>query len=151
MRLVIQRVSEASVKVDGEMVGCIDGGLLVLVGIEPADILEDMQWLCKKLVQLRIFNDAAGVPDLSLMDTGGDILLISQFTLFASTKKGNRPGYSRAAGPDVAKPLYEKMIVQLGIELGRPVEKGIFGADMKVSLVNDGPITILMDSKQKDF
>ncbi len=133
------------------MVGCIDGGLLVLVGIEPADILEDMQWLCKKLVQLRIFNDAAGVPDLSLMDTGGDILLISQFTLFASTKKGNRPGYSRAAGPDVAKPLYEKMIVQLGIELGRPVEKGIFGADMKVSLVNDGPITILMDSKQKDF
>lgn len=133
------------------MVGCIDGGLLVLVGIEPADTLEDMQWLCKKLVQLRIFNDAAGVPDLSLMDTGGDILLISQFTLFASTKKGNRPGYSRAAGPDVAKPLYEKMIVQLGIELGRPVEKGIFGADMKVSLVNDGPITILMDSKQKDF
>jgi len=151
MRLVIQRVSEASVKVDGEMVGSIDGGLLVLVGIEPADTLEDMQWLCKKLVQLRIFKDAAGVPNLSLMDAGGGILLISQFTLFASTKKGNRPGYSRAAGPDVAKPLYEKMIVQLGIELGRPVEKGIFGADMKVSLVNDGPITILMDSKQKDF
>ena len=133
------------------MVGSIDGGLLVLVGIEPADTLEDMQWLCKKLVQLRIFKDAAGVPNLSLMDAGGGILLISQFTLFASTKKGNRPGYSRAAGPDVAKPLYEKMIVQLGIELGRPVEKGIFGADMKVSLVNDGPITILMDSKQKDF
>ena len=133
------------------MVGSIDGGLLVLVGIEPADTLEDMQWLCKKLVQLRIFKDTAGVPNLSLMDAGGGILLISQFTLFASTKKGNRPGYSRAAGPDVAKPLYEKMIVQLGIELGRPVEKGIFGADMKVSLVNDGPITILMDSKQKDF
>ncbi len=150
MRLVIQRVSEASVKVEGNTVGAIEQGLLVLAGIEPADSEEDMQWLCKKLVQLRIFNDEAGVPNLSVRDTGGDILLISQFTLFASTKKGNRPGYSRAAGPDIAKPLYEKMIEQLSSDLGKPVQKGIFGADMKVALVNDGPITILIDSKNRE-
>jgi D-tyrosyl-tRNA(Tyr) deacylase len=150
MRAIIQRVSQASVAVEGNITGAIQNGLLVLLGIEDADTDEDIAWLCGKMINLRIFNDNAGVMNLSVKETGGDILIVSQFTLFASTKKGNRPSYIRASKPAVAIPVYEKMIRSLNIELDKPVHTGIFGADMKVSLVNDGPVTICMDSRQRE-
>ncbi len=151
MRLVIQRVTEASVKVDGEMVGAIQNGLMILVGIEDADNQEDVEWLAGKASNLRIFDDADGVMNLSVKEVQGDILLISQFTLHASTKKGNRPSYINASKPPIAIPLYEAMIQQLEKEMGKPIQTGRFGADMKVSLLNNGPVTIVMDSKNKDF
>ncbi|GAB2666084.1 D-aminoacyl-tRNA deacylase [Flavihumibacter cheonanensis] len=150
MRVVIQRVESASVEIDQNQVSAIGPGLLVLVGIEDADTEEDITWLSAKIVQLRIFNDAEGVMNCSLKDIGGELLLVSQFTLHASTKKGNRPSYIRASKPPVAVPLYEKLIARLEAELGKPIGTGVFGADMKVSLVNDGPVTILMDTKQKE-
>jgi D-tyrosyl-tRNA(Tyr) deacylase len=151
MRLVIQRVTEASVKVDGEIVGAIQNGLMVLVGIEDADSQEDIEWLSGKVSNLRIFDDAEGVMNLSVKEVQGDILLISQFTLHASTKKGNRPSYINASKPPIAIPLYGAMIRQLEKEMGKPIQTGRFGADMKVSLLNNGPVTIIMDSKNKDF
>jgi D-tyrosyl-tRNA(Tyr) deacylase len=150
MRVVIQRVTEAAVTVDGQITGAIATGLLVLMGIEDADTAEDITWLSSKIVNLRIFNDEHGVMNKSVLDMGGDILLISQFTLHASTKKGNRPSYIKASKPDFAIPMYEKMIQQLTTDLGKPIATGIFGADMKVSLLNDGPVTIIIDSKQKE-
>jgi len=150
MRLIIQRVKQASVSIDGQVKGSIESGLLVLAGIEEADTTEDIVWLAQKLVNLRIFNDAAGVMNCSVKEAGGDLLLISQFTLFASTKKGNRPSYIRAAKPPIAIPLYEAFIAQVEKELGKAVQTGTFGADMQVALVNDGPVTISMDSKNKE-
>lgn len=150
MRVVIQRVTQANVKVDGEIRGEVGPGLLVLMGVEDADGQEDIAWMSGKIVNLRVFDDENGVMNRSVIDTGGDILLISQFTLHASTKKGNRPSYIRASKPDHAVPVYEKMILQLEHDLGRPIQRGIFGADMKVSLENDGPVTIFIDSKQKE-
>lgn len=150
MRIVIQRVSEAAVRVDGNITGSIENGLLVLMGIEDADTKEDIEWLSNKIVNIRIFDDAEGVMNLSVKDTGGGILLVSQFTLHASTKKGNRPSYIKASKPDIAVPIYEAMIAQLTLDLGKPVQTGIFGADMKVNLLNDGPVTIVMDSKNKE-
>ena len=150
MRAVIQRVSEANVKVDGEITGSIQNGLLVLVGIEDTDTTEDIQWLSGKIVNMRIFNDADGVMNRSVKDVDGEILLVSQFTLHASTKKGNRPSYSRASKGDFAIPMYERMIEQLSADLGKQIQTGIFGADMKVSLLNDGPVTIVMDTKAKE-
>ncbi len=146
---MLQRTSEASVKINQEIVGEIEEGLMILLGIEEADSQEDIDWLCRKVCNLRIFDDEAGVMNKSLIDVNGDILLISQFTLHASTKKGNRPSYIKAAKPDVAIPLYEKFIKQLEAELGKPIQTGEFGADMKVSLINDGPVTIMIDSKNK--
>ncbi len=151
MRVVIQRVTEASVKVDGKITGEIKEGLLVLLGIEDADTDEDIYWLSNKIINLRIFNDEEGVMNKSLSDIAGDILLVSQFTLHAATKKGNRPSYIKASKPDFAIPMYEKMIKQLESDLGKKIQTGIFGADMKVSLLNDGPVTIIIDTKQKDF
>lgn len=150
MRIVIQRVSEASVAVEGSITGAIGKGLLVLMGIEDADTDEDISWLSNKITSLRIFNDVDGVMNLSVKDTGGDILLVSQFTLHASTKKGNRPSYIKASKPDFAIPMYEKMILQLEKDLGSKIATGIFGADMKVSLINDGPVTIVIDSKNRE-
>ncbi|HEY9262584.1 D-aminoacyl-tRNA deacylase [Chitinophaga sp.] len=150
MRVVIQRVSSASVTVDGAITGQIQQGLLVLLGIEDIDTIDDIQWLSSKIVNLRIFNDDDGVMNVSVKDVHGDILLVSQFTLHASTKKGNRPSYIRASKPDVAIPLYEKMIVQLEQDLGTTIQRGIFGADMKVALLNDGPVTIIIDSHQRE-
>ena len=150
MRVVIQRVLEASVVVDEKVVGAIKSGLLVLLGIEDADTEDDTHWLSNKIVGLRLFDDAEGVMNLSLKDTGGDILLISQFTLMASTKKGNRPSYIKASKPPVAVPLYEQMIAALANDLGKEIQTGIFGADMKVSLINNGPVTITIDSKNKE-
>ena len=150
MRAVIQRVSEASVNVDGEITGSIQNGLLVLIGIEDADGDEDIVWLSNKIVNLRIFADENGVMNRSVAEVDGDILLVSQFTLHASYKKGNRPSYIRASKGDVAIPLYEKMIKQLGKDLGKLIKTGMFGADMKVSLLNDGPVTIVMDTKNKE-
>ena len=150
MRVVIQRVKEASVTVANEIIGSIEGGLMLLVGIENADTKDDIEWLANKITGMRIFDDAEGVMNLSIKETGGDILLISQFTLHASTKKGNRPSYIAAAKADVAIPLYESFIQQLNKDLGKPVETGKFGADMKVALVNDGPVTIMLDSKNKE-
>lgn len=150
MRAVIQRVTEASVTVDGQVTGAIGTGLLVLLGIEDADSNEDIEWLSNKIVNLRIFNDAAGVMNISLKEYGGDILLVSQFTLHAATKKGNRPSYIKASKPAVAVPLYEQMIEQLTTDLGKKIYTGIFGADMKVKLLNDGPVTILIDTKLKE-
>lgn len=149
MIAVIQRVSESSVKVDGKTIGQIGKGLMVLLGIEDLDTQEDIDWLSKKIVNLRIFPDENEVMNRSLLDSGGDVLLISQFTLHASTKKGNRPSYIRAAKPDFAIPMYEKFILAIEAELGKKIETGEFGADMKVSLVNDGPVTIIIDSKNK--
>lgn len=149
MIAVIQRVSEASVEVDSEVVGEIGKGVLVLLGIENEDNQEDIEWLSKKIVNLRIFNDEAGVMNKSLLETQGELLLISQFTLHASTKKGNRPSYIKAAKPDIAIPLYEDFIDALNKQLPSPVATGRFGADMKVHLVNDGPVTILIDTKNK--
>jgi D-tyrosyl-tRNA(Tyr) deacylase len=150
MRIVIQRVSEASVTVDAQITGAIGNGLLVLVGIEDDDTDEDISWLSNKITSLRIFNDENGVMNLGIKDTNGDILLVSQFTLHASTKKGNRPSYSKASKPDIAVPLYEKMTRQLENDLGKKIQTGIFGADMKVKLLNDGPVTIVIDSKNKE-
>ena len=150
MRAVIQRVSRASVTIDGQIKSAIEGGLLVLVGIEDTDTTEDIGWLSGKIVNLRIFNDGDGVMNLSVKETGGDILLVSQFTLHASTKKGNRPSYIRASKPDTAIPLYTKMISQLEADLGKAIGTGEFGADMKVELLNDGPVTIVMDTKSKE-
>ncbi|HEV3224623.1 MAG TPA: D-aminoacyl-tRNA deacylase [Puia sp.] len=151
MRAVVQRVIRASVIINGKVQSAIDAGLMVLLGIEDADGPDDIQWLSNKLINLRIFNDVAGVMNLSLMETGGDILLISQFTLFAATKKGNRPSYIRASKPEIAVPLYEFMINQLEKNLGKGIFTGVFGADMQVNIVNDGPVTILFDTKQKDL
>jgi D-tyrosyl-tRNA(Tyr) deacylase len=150
MRVVLQRVKRASVTVEGNITGAIEEGLLVLLGIEEADTLEDMNWLSSKLVNLRIFNDQQGVMNRSLLEIGGGLLLVSQFTLFAATKKGNRPSYSRAAPSAIAVPIYEKMIELLSAELGKPIQTGVFGADMKVDLLNDGPVTIIMDTKNKE-
>lgn len=150
MRVVIQRVSDASVKVDGNVIGEIKQGLLVLVGIADGDTDEDIDWLTSKLVNLRIFSDDEGLMNLSVKEIDGEILAISQFTLHALTKKGNRPSYIKAAKPDVAIPIYEKFKVKLELELGKPIQTGKFGADMKVSLVNDGPVTITIDSKNKE-
>lgn len=150
MRFVIQRVSEASVKIDGSVYSEIEKGFLVLVGIEELDTKEDADWLCTKLINLRIFSDSEDKLNLSLQDIKGDVLLVSQFTLFASTKKGNRPSFIKSAKPDIAIPLYEYCIQQLSQLLNKPIQTGQFGADMKISLVNDGPVTILMDSKNKE-
>ena len=146
---VIQRVTEASVEIENSVHGRIGHGLLVLLGIEEADSDEDIEWLAGKIANLRIFNDDAGVMNVSVRDKGGDILLVSQFTLHASVKKGNRPSYIRAAKPDVAVPMYEKFVHVMEVALGKPVPTGIFGSDMKVSLVNDGPVTIIIDTKNR--
>ena len=150
MRVVIQRVSEASVTVNESITGSINQGLLVLMGIEDADTIEDIDWLVGKIVNLRIFNDENDVMNKSVLDIGGQILLVSQFTLHASTKKGNRPSYIKASKPEIAIPMYEKMIATLAIALGKSIQTGIFGADMKVRLLNDGPVTITIDSKNKE-
>jgi D-tyrosyl-tRNA(Tyr) deacylase len=150
MRVVVQRVLEASVKVNNEVVGKIDHGLLVFAGYEEEDNDIDIDWIVKKIIGLRIFNDHQQIMNLSILENGGDILIISQFTLHASIKKGNRPSYIKAAKPQLAISKYEKTIAVLSEVLGKKVEKGIFGADMKVSLINDGPVTILMDSKNKE-
>jgi D-aminoacyl-tRNA deacylase len=149
MLAVIQRVSNASVEIDKEIRASIGKGLLILIGIEDADDSEDIQWLTSKIVNLRIFNDSGGVMNVSAKDDGGDIIVVSQFTLHASTKKGNRPSYLKAAKPDIAIPLYEKFKEELALALGKPVQSGVFGADMKVALVNDGPVTILIDTKNR--
>lgn len=150
MRAVIQRVSSASVKVDGKITGEIKQGLLVLVGIEDSDGQEDLEWLSGKIVNLRIFNDEEGVMNKSVKDIEGGILVVSQFTLHAATKKGNRPSYIRASKPDIAVPLYEQFKQQLTSDLGKEIQAGIFGADMKVELLNDGPVTIIIDTKNKE-
>ena len=150
MRAVIQRVSQAEVRINGQTTGVIGQGLMVLLGIEEVDSAEDIDWLSGKIVRLRVFSDEQGVMNRSVQEIGGNILLVSQFTLFASTKKGNRPSYSRAARPELAIPLYEAFIRKLAAALGKPVQTGTFGADMKVSLVNDGPVAILMDSKNRE-
>lgn len=149
MIAVIQRVSESSVKIEGKINGKIGKGLMILLGIEEADREEDIEWLSKKIVNLRIFPDENGVMNKSILESGGDILLISQFTLHASTKKGNRPSYIKAAKPDIAIPLYERFIEALESEMGKSIQTGEFGADMKVALVNDGPVTIIIDSKNR--
>lgn len=150
MRTVIQRVSQASVTIDGTVFAEIKSGLLVLLGIEDADNQEDIVWLSNKIVNLRIFDDENKVPNISVKDIDGDILLVSQFTLHASAKKGNRPSYIKASKPDTAIPLYTKMITQLEIDLGKKIFTGEFGADMKVMLLNDGPVTIIIDTKNKE-
>lgn len=150
MRVIIQRVSKASVKVNGMATGEIEAGFVVLLGIEDADTEEDVSWLAQKILNMRIFGDKNDLMNKALGDVNGDILLISQFTLFAQTKKGNRPSFIRAAKPEFAIPLYELMIKTLENRLGKPISTGTFGADMKVSLVNDGPVTIIMDTKDKD-
>ena len=150
MKAVLQRVSEASVTIEGNKVADIKAGLLILVGIEDADTQEDINWLAAKIVKLRIFSDTAGLMNLSIQDIDGDVIVVSQFTLHAATKKGNRPSYIRAAKPDVAIPLYESFVNQMEKELGKKVQTGEFGADMKVSLLNDGPVTIIIDTKNKE-
>jgi len=150
MRAVIQRVSKASVTIDNKIYSQIENGLLVLVGIEDADLVEDIEWLSGKIVSLRVFNDDNGVMNVSVKDINGDILAVSQFTLHASTKKGNRPSYIKASKPEFAIPMYEKFIHQLSNDLGKTVGTGVFGADMKVELLNDGPVTIVIDTKNKE-
>ena len=150
MRAVIQRVSEASVTVDENIMGIIKEGLLVLLGIEDVDTPEDIEWLSNKIANLRIFNDDHGVMNISVKDMNGEILLVSQFTLHASSKKGNRPSYIRASKPDIAIPMYEQMIAQLEKDLEKKIQTGIFGADMKVKLLNDGPVTIIIDTKLRE-
>lgn len=150
MRAVIQRVAQASVTIGGQVCGAIGHGLLVLVAVEDADTPEDIEWLSGKIVRLRIFADDAGLMNRSVHDVGGEILVVSQFTLFASTKKGNRPSYLRSAKPEVAIPCYEAFLTRLGLELGKPIATGEFGADMQVALVNDGPVTILIDSQARE-
>ena len=150
MRAVIQRVSEAKVTASNEIQGVIGKGLLLLVGFEPEDTTDDLEWMAKKVSQLRIFNDEEGLMNLDLSDVDGEVLVVSQFTLHAKTKKGNRPSYIRAAKPDVAIPLYEEFVKDLSFMTGKEVQTGAFGADMQVSLVNDGPVTIWIDTKQKE-
>ena len=150
MRAVVQRVSQAAVTIDSSVRSSIQVGLLILLAIEETDSQEDIDWLSGKIARLRIFNDDDGVMNRSVQEVGGEILVVSQFTLFASTKKGNRPSYSRSARPEIAVPLYEKFIERLRTELGREIKTGEFGADMKVSLVNDGPVTILIDTKDRE-
>lgn len=150
MKVVIQRVSEASVTIDSQKVAQIHQGLLILVGIESEDNLEDITWLISKIAYLRIFGDANNVMNLSVKDFGGEIIVVSQFTLHALTKKGNRPSYIKAAKPDIAIPMYEKFIQLLELELGKKIQTGQFGADMKVALVNEGPVTIIIDSKNRE-
>ena len=150
MRVVLQRVASASVTVEDKIVGEIQKGIVVLVGIEEADSQEDIDWLVGKITQLRIFGDENGVMNLSVEEVNGDVLVVSQFTLHAATKKGNRPSYIKAARPEVAIPMYEKFVSSLEIKLGKKVATGIFGADMKVALLNDGPVTIIIDSKNKE-
>jgi len=150
MRVLVQRVSSARVEVAGEVVGSIGAGLLVLAGVEEEDGLADINWLSAKLSKLRIFDDEAGVMNCSVVDIGGDVLAVSQFTLFASVRKGNRPSWSRAARPEISRPLFDHFVGQLERELGRKVATGIFGADMQVHLVNDGPVTIAIDSKNPE-
>jgi len=150
LKAVLQRVSTASVTVDNNVVGSIQAGLLVFLGIEDADTKDDIEWLSNKITNLRVFDDAQKVPNLSVKEINGEILLVSQFTLHASTKKGNRPSYIKASKPDIAIPIYEVFIRQLETDLGKKIEKGIFGADMKVALLNDGPLTIVIDTKNKE-
>ncbi len=150
MRAVIQRVSQASVTIAGEVRAAILRGLVVLVAVEDADTADDLEWLSGKIVRLRVFDDDEGVMNRSVQEVGGEVLVISQFTLFASTKKGNRPSYSRAAGTEIAVPLYEAFVRRLGADLGKPVKTGEFGAEMQVSLINDGPVTILFDTKARE-
>lgn len=150
MRVVVQRVKQASVSVDGVVSGEIKAGLLLLVGAEEADNQADIDWLVKKITQLRIFNDAEGVMNRSVLDCQLDILAVSQFTLFASTKKGNRPSYSRAAKGEISRPLFNQFVASVSQVLGRPVPTGVFGADMQVCLINDGPVTIMLDSKHAE-
>jgi D-tyrosyl-tRNA(Tyr) deacylase len=150
MRAVIQRVIQANVVINNNIRSAIGKGLLILVGIEDADTAEDTEWLSGKIVNLRIFDDASGVMNLSVKDVGGHLLVVSQFTLHAATKKGNRPSYIRASKPDIAIPMYERFVQQLETDLGKPVFTGEFGADMKVSLINDGPVTIIIDTKNKE-
>lgn len=150
MRAIIQRVSRATVTIEGKIHGQIANGLLVFIGIEDADTGDDIEWLSNKIVNLRIFNDGNGVMNISVKDVNGNILLISQFTLHGSTKKGNRPSYIKASKPEIAIPIYEKMTRQLSNDLGKEIQTGIFGADMKVELLNDGPVTIVIDTKNKE-
>jgi D-aminoacyl-tRNA deacylase len=150
MRAVVQRVRRASVRIDHKIYSEIGSGLVVLIGIEEADNTEDITWLCNKIIQLRIFNDSNGVMNLSVLETGGDIIAVSQFTLHAKTKKGNRPSYIKAANPDIAIPLYDSFIDFLSKLLGKDVKTGKFGAMMEVEIVNDGPVTILIDTKNKE-
>jgi D-tyrosyl-tRNA(Tyr) deacylase len=150
MRAVIQRVQQASVAIHGEVAASVERGLLVLVSIEDADTQEDIEWLSSKIVGLRIFDDEHAIPNLSVKDTGGSILLVSQFTLHASVKKGARPSYLQAAKPEIALPMYEKLIIELETVLGKTIQTGTFGADMKVALVNDGPLTIWIDTKNRE-
>lgn len=149
MIAVIQRVTSSSVTIDNKIKASIGKGLLVLIGIEDADTQEDIDWLSAKIVNLRIFNDADGVMNISVKEDGGDVIIVSQFTLHASTKKGNRPSYLKASKPDIAIPLYEKFVKAVEVALGKPVQTGEFGADMKVNLLNDGPVTIIIDTKNK--
>jgi D-tyrosyl-tRNA(Tyr) deacylase len=150
MRVLVQRVSRAAVTVDGRTTGEIGGGLLLLVGVEEADGAADIEWLVRKISQLRVFNDEAGVMNRSLQDCGGEALAVSQFTLYASVKKGNRPSYSRAARGEISQPMFERFVAALSAALGKPVPTGVFGADMQVSLVNDGPVTIWLDSRNPE-
>ena len=150
MRVLIQRVKEASVTVDSEVISLIHNGLLVFVGITDEDNREDILWLTKKIANIRLFDDENGVMNLSVMEAGGDILAVSQFTLMASTKKGNRPSYIKAAKPDISIPLYEEFCSEMELAVNKPIKRGVFGADMKVSLLNDGPVTIFIDSKNKE-
>lgn len=150
MRTVIQRVQHCSVTIDGQLKSNIGNGMLVLVGIEDRDTQEDIEWLCKKIANLRIFDDENGVMNRSVIDTGGEVMVVSQFTLHASTKKGNRPSYIHASKPDFAIPMYESFCVEMGLQIGKNVATGVFGADMKIELLNDGPVTILIDSQNKE-
>jgi len=150
MKAVIQRVSQASVTIQDQVVAQIQTGLLVLIGIEEADVQDDLQWLSSKIANLRIFSDANGVMNVSVKEKGGDVIVVSQFTLQASTKKGNRPSYIKAARPEIALPIYESFVQQMKSELGKKVQTGQFGADMKVALVNDGPVTLIIDTKNKE-
>ena len=150
MRVLIQRVKEASVTVDNEVISLIHNGLLVFIGITDDDTREDIQWLTKKIANIRIFDDEDGVMNRSVIETGGDILAVSQFTLMASTKKGNRPSYIKASKPDISVPLYEEFCSEMEIAVNKPIQRGVFGADMKVRLLNDGPVTIFIDSKNRE-
>jgi D-aminoacyl-tRNA deacylase len=149
MRTVIQRVSEATIRIDGHVHSAIGAGLLLLIGIEEADTGEDIEWLSGKIVRLRIFNDDQGLMNRSVQECAGEILVVSQFTLFASTKKGNRPSYTGAARPEIAIPIYQQFLKRLATDMGRAVQSGVFGANMKVSLTNDGPVTIFVDSRNR--
>lgn len=150
MRTLIQRVQHASVTIDGQLKSKIGKGLLVLVGIEDRDTQEDIEWLCKKIANLRIFDDENGVMNRSVIESGGEVMVVSQFTLHASTKKGNRPSYIKASKPEFAIPMYESFCAEMGLQIGKPVSTGEFGADMKIELLNDGPVTILIDSQNKE-